>query len=167
MAMFKFYVVIIVVQLPSHVQLFATPSTAAHQASLSLTSSQCLTKFTFIASVMLSGHLILLCPFLLLPSIFPSIRDFSNESSVHLRWPKYLSFSFSTRASSEYSGLISLKIDSFEILAVQGTFRSLLQHHSLKASIFWPSAFVTVQFSQLYLTTGRTIALTIQTFVIE
>ena len=160
-------VIIIVIQLPSHVQLLATPSTAAHQASLSLTSSRSLPKFMFIALVMLSGHLILWCPLLLLPSIFPSIRDFSNESSVHLRWPKYLSFSFSISTSSEYSGLISLKIDGFELLAVQGTFRSLLQHHSSKASIFWPSAFITVQFSQLYVTTGRTIALTIQTFVIR
>ena len=114
-----------------------------------------------------SNYLILWHPLLLLPSIFPSIRDFSNESTVCIKWPKYWSFSFSISLSNEYSGLISLKIDWFDLLAIQETFRSLLQHHSLKASIFWPSAFVTVQFSQLYLTTGRTITLTIQTFVIE
>ena len=125
-----------VVQSPSHVQLFATPWTAAHQASLSLTISQNLPKFMSIASGMSSRHLTLWCPLLLLPSIFPSIRDFSNELAVYIRWPKYWSFSFSISASSEYSGLISLKIDWFNLLAVQGTVRSLLQHLSSKASIF-------------------------------
>ena len=119
----------------------------------------------FIASVMPSIHLILWCLFLLPPSVFPSIRDFSNESSIHFRWPKYWSFSFSISPSSEYSGLISLKIDWFDLLSVQGTFRSLLQHHSLKASILWRSAFFTVQLSQPYVNTGKTIALTLQTFV--
>ena len=118
---------IVVVQSPSHVQLFVTPWTAARQASISLTISWHLPKFIFIALVMASSHLIIWCPLLLLPSIFPSIRDFSNESSVHIRWPKYWSFSFSISPSSEYSGLISLKIDWFDLLAVQGTFGSLLE----------------------------------------
>ena len=134
-----------VVQSPSRVQLFATPWTAARQASLSLTISQNLSKFTFTESVMPPSHLILLCPLLLLPSIYSSIRDFSNESTVRIRWPKYRSFSISP--SSEYLGLISLKIDWLDLLAVQGTFRSLLQHHSSKASILWHSAFFTVQLS--------------------
>ena len=122
-------------------------------------------EFMFIASVMPSNHLILSRSLLLLPLIFPSIRDFSNESSVHIRWLKYWSFSFSISPSSEYSGLKSLKIDWFDLLAVQGTFRSLYQHHSSKASIFCCSAFFTVQLSQSYMTTRKTIALTIQTFV--
>ena len=122
-------------------------------------------KFIFIASVMPSSHLILWCPLLLLPSVFLSIRDFCNESSVCIRWPKYWNFSFHISLSSEYSGLISLKIDWFDHLAVQGTFRSLLQHHSSKASILWRPASFIVQLSQLYVTTGKTIALTIQTFV--
>jgi len=155
---------VVAVQSPSHVQLFAIPWTAAHQASLSITISRSFPKFMFIASMMPSSHLILWCPLLLQPSIFPSIRDFYNESSVHIRWPKYWSFSFSISPSSEYSGLISLKIDWFD-LAVQGTFRSFFQHHSLKSSILWHSAFFTVQLSQLYLTTGKTIVLTIWTFV--
>ena len=117
---------VIVVQSPSHVQLFATPWTAAFEASLSITISQSLPKFMFIASVMLSSHLILWCPLLLLLSIFPSIRNFSNESSVCIRWPKYWSFSFSISPSSEYLELISLKIDWFDLLTVQGMFRSLL-----------------------------------------
>ena len=117
-----------------------------------------------IASVMLSSHLILWHPLLLLLSIFPSIRDFSNELSAHIRWPKYWSFCFSIRTSSEYSNLISLNIDWVYLLAVQGTFRSLLKHCSLKASILWHSAFFMVQLSQLYVTTGKTIALTIWTF---
>ena len=112
-----------------------------------------LTKFMFIASVMPSSHLILWCPLFLLPSIFPSIRDFSSESSFHIRWPKYWSFSISP--SSEYSGLICLKIDWFDLLAIQGTFRSLLQHHSSEASILWHSAFFMVQLSQLYVTTEK------------
>ena len=119
-------------------------------------------KFIFLALVMPSSRLILWCPLLLQSSIFPSIRDFSNESSVHIRWPKDWSFNFSLSPSSEYSGLISLKIDWFDL---QGTFRSLLQHHSLKISVLWCSAFFTVQLSQPYVTTGKTIALTILTFV--
>ena len=118
----------------------------------------------FIASVIPSSRLFLWCP-LLLPSIFPSIRDFSIESSVCIRWPEYWSFSFSISPSSEYSGLISLKIDWFDFLAVQGTFRILLRHYSLKASILWHSAFFMVQLSQPYMTNGKTIALTIRTFV--
>ena len=120
--------VFLVVHSPSRVQLFVTPWTAAHQASLSLTMSWSLPKFTSIALVMPSSHLILWCPFLLISSIFPSIRGFSNESAVRIRWPKYWGFSVSP--SNDYSGLISLKIDWFNLLAVQGTFRSLLQHHS-------------------------------------
>ena len=119
----------------------------------------------FFASVMPSSHLILWCPLFLLPSIFPSIRDFSNEMSVHIRWPKYWSFSFSISPSSDYSGLISLKIDWFDLLAVQGAFWSLLQHHSLKPLILRHSAFVTVQLSQPYGITGKMTALTIQTSV--
>ena len=111
------------------------------------------------------SHLILWHPLLLLPSIFPSIRDFSSELSVCIRWSKYWSFSFSFSPSSEYSGLISLKLGCFDLLAVQGNFRSLLQHHSSKASILWRSAFFMVQFLQPYVTTGKTIALTIRTFV--
>ena len=121
--------------------LCETPWSAAHQASLSLTISRSLLKFLSIALVMPSKHLILCHPLLLLPSIFPSIRVFSNESSVHIRWPKYWSFSFSIGPANEYSGLISLKIDRFDLLAVQGISRSLLQDHSSKASIFWHSAF--------------------------
>ena len=143
---------------PSRVQLFVTPWTAACQVSLSLTISWSLPKFMSIASVMPSSHLILWCPLLLLPSVFPKIRDFFSELSVSIRWPKYWSSSFSISPSSEYSGLISLKIDWFDFLTVQGTFRSLLYHHSLKASILWSSAFLTVQLSQLYVTTGKTIA---------
>ena len=144
------------------VQLFVTPWTAALQASLSLTISQSLPKFMSIASVMPSRHLILWCPLLLLSSILPSTRDFFNELAVHVRWPKYWSFSFSISPSDEYSGLISLKIDWFDILAVQGTLTSL---PSLKSSILWHSAFFTVQLSQPYVTTGKTIALTIWTSV--
>ena len=153
----------VVVQLPSRTWLFATSWTAACQTFLSLTTSQSLSKFMFIALVMSSSHLILWGRLLLLPSIFPSIGDFSNES-VCIIWPKHRSFSFSISPSNEYSGLISLKIDWID-LAVQGTLRSLLQHHSSKASILWCSAFFMVQFSQLYVTTGKTIALTICTFV--
>ena len=119
-----------------------------------LTVSQSWWEFTFIASVMLPNHLILWHSLHLLPLIFPSIRDFSSESSVHIRWLKYWSFSLSISPSSEYSGLISLKIDWFD-LAVQGTFRSLYQHHSLKAPILWHSAFFKIQFSHLYMTTGK------------
>ena len=153
-----------VVQSPSHVQLFATPWTAAHQASLSLTISQNLPKFMSIASVVPSSPLIFWYPLLLLPSIFPSIRDFSNELAVYIRWPKYWSFSFSISPSNEYSGLISFRIDWFHLLCVQGTLKSLLQHHSSKASI-WRSAFFMVQLSHPYMATGKTIALTVQTLV--
>ena len=134
----------VVVQLPSRVQLFVTPKTTTCQASLAPAISQSLPKFLSIASLMPSSHLILWCPLLLLPSVFPSIRDFSNELAVGIRWPKYRSFSFSNCPSNEYSELISLKIDWLDLLAVQGTLRSLLQHHSLKASILWCSAFFTV-----------------------
>ena len=151
----------VVIQSPSHVRPFATPWTAQCQASLSLTISQ---SFS-IASVMPSSHLILWCPLLLLTSIFPSIRDFSNESAGRIRWPKYWSFSFSISPLNNYSGLISLKIDWFYLLAVQGTLKSLLQHYSSKASILCHSAFFLVQLSQLYMTTGKTIALIIWTFV--
>ena len=124
-----------------------------------------LPKFRFISSVMPSSHLILWRPLLLLSSIFPSIKEFSSESSVRIRWPKYWSFSFSISPSSECSGLISLKIDWFNLLVAQGTFRSLLQHHRLKTSVLWCSAFFMAQLSQLYVTPGKTIALTIGTFV--
>ena len=149
----------VVVQPPSCVQLFAVTWTVAHQGSLSLTISRSLPKFMCIESVIPSSHLLLCHPLLLLPSIFPSIRDFSNELSLCIRWPKYWSFSFNISPSNEYSGLISLKIPWFHLLAAQGTLGSLLQHHSLKASILWLSAFFTVQFSQWYVTTGKTIAL--------
>ena len=155
----------IVVQYPSHVQFSSTPGTAAYQGSLSLTMSWSLPKFMFIASVILSSHLIPWCLLLLLPSIVPSTRDVSNELSVYIRWPKYWSFSFSSSPSNEHSGLISFKIDWFDSLAIQGTFRSFLQHHSSKASILWCSAFFMVQLSLPYVTTGKTIVLTIQTFV--
>ena len=123
------------------VRLFATPWTAARQASLSITSSRSLFKLMSIESVMPSNHLILCRLLLLLPSIFPSIRVFSKESVLHIRWPKYWSFSFSISPSNEYSGLISFRMDWFDLLAVQGTLKSLLQHHSSKASILWCSAF--------------------------
>ena len=125
------------VQSLSHVRLFATPWTASCQASLSITNSQSLLKLMFIKLVMPSNHLILCHPLLLLLSIFPSIRVFSNESVLCIRWPKYWSFSFSIRPSSEYSGLISFRTDWFDLLAVQETFQHLLQHHSSKASILW------------------------------
>ena len=118
-----------------------------------------------IESVMASSHLILCCPLLLLPPIPPSIRDFSNESTLHMRWPKYWSFRFSVSPSNEHPGLISFRMDWLDLLAVQGTLKSLLQHHSSKASILWCSAFFTVQLLHLYMTTGKTIALTRRTFV--
>ena len=136
-----------------------TPWTAAHQASLSVTNSQSLLKCMSIESVMPSNHLILCRPLLLLPSIFPSIRVFSHESVLHTRWPKYWSFSFSISPSNEYSGLISFRINWFDLLTVQGTLKSLLQHHSSKASILWHSTFFIVQLSHPYMTTGKTIAL--------
>ena len=144
--------------------LFETPWTAACQASLSITSSRSLLRFMSIESVMSSSHLILCHPLLLLASIFPSIRVFSNESVFHLRWPKYWSFSFSISPSNECSGLISFRMDWLDLLAVQWTLKSLLQHHSSKASILQCSAFFIVQLSHPYMTTGKTIALTRWTF---
>ena len=154
----------IVVQSPSRAQLFATPWTAACQASLSLTISQSLPKFMSIASVMPSNHLNLCHP-LLLPLVFLSIRIFSNVLTVCLRWPKYWSFSFGISPSNEYSGLISFRIDQFDLLAVQGTLKSLLQNHRSKTSVLWHSAFFMVQLSHPCMTVGKTIALTIWTFV--
>ena len=144
---------IFVVQLLSHVQLLVTPWTVAGQASLSFTISQSLFKLMSIESVMLSNHLILCHSLLLLPSIFPNIKVFSNESAVCIRWPVY--WSFTIRPFSEYSGLISCRTDWFDLLAVQGTFKSLLQHHSSKASIPQCSAFFIVQLSHPYMTTGK------------
>ena len=152
------------VQLLSFVQLFVTPWTAARQASLSITNSWTLLKLTPIELVTPSSHLIC-CPLLLLPSIFPSIRVFSNESVLHIRWPKYWSFSFSISPSNEHPGLISFMKDWLDLLAVQGTLKSLLQHHSSKASILRCSAFFIVQVSHPYMSTGKTIALTRRTFV--
>ena len=143
----------------------ATPWTAARQASLSITNSQSLLKLMSIESVMPSNHLIHCRPLLLLPSVFPSIRVIFNESVLHIRWPKYWSFSFSISPSNEYSGLISFRKDWFDLLAVQGTLKSPLQHHSSKASIVQCSAFFMVQLSHPYMTTGEIIALTRQTFV--
>ena len=141
------------------------PWTIARQASLSITNSQSLPKPMSIESVMPSNHLILCCPLLLLPSIFPNIRVFSNELALRIRWPKYWSFSFNISPSNEYSGLISFRMDWLDLLAVQGTLKSLLQHHSSKASILWCLAFLIVQLSHPYMTTGKTIALTRWTFV--
>ena len=132
---------------------------------MSFTVSQSLLKLLSVESMMLSNHLILYCPLLLLPSIFPSIRVFSNELALHIRWPKYWSFNFSISPSSEYSEFISFRIDWFDLLAVQGTLKSLLQHHSSKASVLQCSAFFMVQLSHPYTTTGKTIALTRQTLV--
>ena len=143
------------VQSLSHVQLFATPWTAACQASLSFTISWGLLKLLSIESVMPSNHLILCHPLLLLPSIFPSIRVISNESSLPIRWPKYWSFSLSISPSNEYLGLISFRMDWLDLLAVQETLKSLLQQHSSKASILWCSAFFIVQFAYPYMTTGN------------
>ena len=142
-----------------------TPWASAHQASLSLTVARSLLKFMFIELVMLSNHPILCRPLLLLPSVFPSIRGFSSESVFPIRGPKNWSFSFSISPSIEYSGLIFFRIYWLDLLAVQGTLKSLLPHHSLKASILWCSAFFMIQFSHPYLTTGKTIALIIWTFV--
>ena len=148
------------VQLPNHVWLFATPCIAARQVSLSITTSRSLLKLMSIESVMPSSHLILFHPLLLLPSIPPSIRVFPNESTLCMTWPRYWSYSFSISPSNEHPGLISFRMDWLDPLAVQGTLKSFLQHHSSKASIFWHSAFFTVQLSHPYMTTGRTIALT-------
>ena len=153
------------VQSLSPIRLFATPRTAARQASQSTTNSQSLLKLMSIESVMPSNHLILCCPLLLLPSIFPSIRVFSNESVLHIREPKHWSFSFSISPSNGYSGLISFRMDWLDLLAVQGTLKSVLQHHSSKALILWHSASFIVQLSYPYMTTGKTIALTRWTFV--
>ena len=137
-----------------------TPWTAACQASLSITKSQSLLKLMSVESVMPSNHLILCHPLLLSPSIFPSIRVFSNESALRIRWPKYWSFSFNISPSNEHSELISLRMDWFDLLAVQGTVKSLLQHRSSKASILWCSAFFIVRLSHPYMPAGKTIALT-------
>ena len=153
------------VQWLSHVWLFATPWTAAHQASLSITNSWSLPKLMSIESVMPSNHLILCHSLLLLPSIFPSTRVFSNESVLHIRWLKYWSFSFNISPSNEHSGLIFFRMDWLDLLAVQGTLKSLLQHHSSKSSILQCSAFRIVQLSHPYMTTGKSIALTRWTFV--
>ena len=150
------------VQSLSYVRLYSIPWTAACRASLSIARPRSLLKLMPIELVMICNCLILCCPLLFLPSIFPSIRVFSNESVLHIRWLKYWSFSFSTSPSHEYSGLISFRIDWLDMLAVQGT---LLQHHSSKASILWCSAFFTVQLSHPYMTIGKTIALTRWTFV--
>ena len=153
------------VQLLSRVQLFVTPWTAARQASLSYTNSWSLLKLMSIESAMPSNHLILCCPLLLMPSIFASIRVCSNESALCSRWPKYWGFSFNISPSDEFSGLISFRLDWLDLLAVQGTLKILLQHHSSKASILQCSAFFTVQLSHPYMTTGKTnIALTRWTF---
>ena len=161
--MFRFY--ICSVQSLTCVQLFATPWTAACQASLSITNSWSLPKLVSIESVMPSNHLIFCRPLLFTPSIFPSIRVFSSESALRIRWPKYWSFSFNISPSNEHLGLISFRMDWLDLLAVQGTLKSLFQHHSSKASILQRSAFFTVQLSHPYMTTGKTIALTRQTFV--
>ena len=153
------------IQSLSCVRLFATPWTAAHQASLSTTNSWSLLKLIYIRLVMPSNHLIFCHPFLFLSSFFPSIRVFSKESVLCIRWPKYWHFSFNISPSNEYSGLISFRMNWLDLLAVQETVKRLLQHHSSKASILWHSAFFTVQLSHPYMTTGKTIALTRRTFV--
>ena len=153
------------VQSLSRVLLFVTPWIAARQASLSITNSRSLLKLMPIELVMPSSHLILCHPLLLLPQVPPSIRVFSNESTLRMRWPKYWSFSFSLSPSNEHPGLISFRMYWLDLLVVQGTLKSLLQHHSSKASIFWCSAFFTVQPSHPHVTNGKTIALTRRTFV--
>ena len=153
------------VQSLSHVRLFATPWNTVRQASLSISNSQSPPKPMSIESVMLSSHLILCCPLLLLPSIFPSIRVFSDESALCIRWPKYCSFSFNSSHYSEHPGLICFRMDWLDLLAVQGTLKSLLQHHSSKASILQCSGFFIVQLLHPYMTTGKTVALTRRTFV--
>ena len=147
------------VQLLSHVQLFVTPRTTVSQASLSITNFRSLIKLMSIESVMPSNNLIFCRPLLLLPSVIPIIRVFSNESVLHSTWPKYWSFSFSISPSNEYSGLISFRMDWLDLLAIQGTLKSLLQHHSSKASILRCSTFFIVQLSHPYYTTGKAIAL--------
>ena len=145
--------------------LTMTPRTVACQASLSITNSWSSLRLTSIESVMPSSHLILCCPLFLLPSIFPSSRDFSNESFLHIRWPRHWSFSFSISPSNEHPGLISFRMDWLDLLAAQGTLKSLLQHHSSKASILQCSASFIGELSHPYMTTGKTIALTTWTFV--
>ena len=151
----RFRIMVTLDQLLSHVQLLVTPWTAARQASLSFTISWSLFKFISIESVMPSNHLIFCHPLLLLPSIFTSIRVFSNESVLHIRWPKYWSFSFNINPSNEHPGLISFRMVWLDLLAVQGTLKSLLQHHSSKALILLCSAFFIVQLSHPYMTTGK------------
>ena len=160
-----FELTFISVQSLSHVQLFVTPWITAHQASLSITNSRRPFKPMSIESVIPSNHPILCCPLLLLPSIFPNIRVFSNESAFRITWPKYWSFSFNISPSNEHPGLISFRMHWLDLLADQGTLKSLLQHHSSKASILWCSAFFTVQLSHPYMTTGKTIALIRWNFV--
>ena len=145
--------------------LSVTPWTAAHQASLSITNSQSLLKLMSIESVIPSNHLIFYCPLILLSSIFSRIRVFSNESVIRIKWPKYWSFSFSISPSNEYSGPISFRINSFDLLAVQGTLKSLFQHHSSKELILQHSAFFIVQLSHPYMTTGKNVVLTRWIFV--
>ena len=149
----------------SHIWLFMTPWTEALQASLSITSFHSLVKLMSIESVMTSNYFILCHPLLLLPSIIPRIRIISNELVLHIRWPEYQSFSFIISPSSEYSGLISFRMDWLDLLAVQGPIKSLLQHHSSKASVLWHSVFIIGQLLNPYTTTGKTIALTRRTFV--
>ena len=157
---FRFRIQFSSVQSLSHVQLFATPWTVARQASLSITNSQSLLKPMSIQSVMPFNHLVLCRP-LLLPSIFPSIRVFSKESALRIRWTKYWSFSFNVSPSNEYPGLISFRIDWLDLLADQGTLKSLLQHHSSKASVLQCSAFSTAQLSHPYMTTGKSFAVSV------
>ena len=161
----NFFVSLCSVQSLGCVQLFATLWTAACQASLSTANSQSLLKLMSVELVIQSNHFILYCPRLLLLSIFPSIRVFTSESVLRIRWPKYWSFSFNISPSNEHSGLISFRMDWLDLLVVQGTLNSLLQHHSSKASILWRSAFFLVQLSHPYMTNGKTIALTRWTFI--
>ena len=163
--LFQFFKVSVQFSSVTQLWLFATPWIAARQASLSITNSRCSPKLMWIELVMPSSHLILCRPLLLLPPTPPSIRVFSNESTLRMRWPKYWSFSFSISPSTEHPGLISFRLDWLDLLAVQGTLKSLLQHHSSKASILLCSAFFTVQLSHPYMTTGKIIALTRWTFV--
>ena len=164
MASFPF---VVFVQSLSSVLLFETPWTAAYQAPLSFTIPQSLLKVISTESTMLSNRLSLCCPFLLLPSIFPSMRVFSIESVLHFRYPKVLELQLHISSSNEYSGLIFFRIDWFDLLAGQGTLKGLFQHHNLKAWIFWHSAFFMVQLSHPYMTTGKTIALTIWTLSVK
>ena len=159
--------VVTTVQFVSRVQLLATPWTTAQQASLSITNSQGLLKVICIESVIPPNRVILCCPLLLVPSILPSVSIFSNESVLHIRWPKYWSFSFSISPSNEYSGLIFLRMGLFDLLAVQSILKSLLQHYSSKASILWCSAFFMVQLPHPYMTAGKTIVLTRQNLLTE